>query len=306
MVVFVPDAPGPLRHAERFTRGVAGAESNVAIGLCRLGHRAGWSGRVGDDEFGAFILATLRGEGVDVRLAVRDARGPTGVMFKERSAGADSRVFYYRRHSAASLLDAADVPAAELRRAKWLHLTGITPALGEGPRRAVFAAAEGARAAGVRVSFDPNYRARLWSPEEAAPVLRRLAAQADLLLCSEEEGRLMFGAEEPRAIVRAACAAGCGMVAVKRGGLGALVGTAGGAWEVPAWPIPAVVEPTGAGDAFAAGFLAGLLEARPPAEAGRMGAVCGALACRVAGDWEGAPERPLLDRLLGGRPQPLR
>ncbi len=302
MVVFIPETTGPLRHADRFTRGVAGAETNVAIGLCRLGHTTAWLGRLGDDEFGRFVLSTARGEGVDMTHAAMDAAAPTGIMFKERASGMDSRVFYYRRGSAASRQDAADVPAAAFPGARWLHLTGITPALGEAPRRAVTRAVQLGRQHGLTISFDPNYRSRLWSAAEAAPVLRELAGQADVLLVSDGEGELLFGATEPDAVATAALASGCRLVAVKRGEHGALVATREGRWTVT--PIPVrVVEATGAGDAFAAGLIAGCLEGRAPEACGRLGAVCGALACTVAGDFEGAPDRAQADRILAGVPE---
>jgi 2-dehydro-3-deoxygluconokinase len=306
MVVFLPEEVGPLRHVERFRRGVAGAESNLAIALCRLGHPATWIGRLGDDEFGRYVWSTLRGEGVDLSWARLDPQAPTGVMFKERSAGGDSRVFYYRRGAAASRLDVADVPVEALARARWLHVTGITPALGAGPRRAVEHAVRAARAAGCRVSFDPNYRARLWSAAEARPVLLELARQAHLLLLGEAEGALLFGeGRDALAVAEAALAMGCELVAVKRGARGALVAAAEGRFELPAEAV-VQVEPTGAGDAFAAGLLAGLLEGASLPAAARLAALCGALACTVMGDWEGVPDRETAMRRLGGEREWLR
>jgi 2-dehydro-3-deoxygluconokinase len=305
MVVFVPETVGPLRHAERFRRGVAGAESNLAIGLSRLGHSAAWIGRLGDDEFGRFVWSTLRGEGVDLRWATLDARAPTGVMFKERRAGGDSRVFYYRRGSAASLLDEGDVPPAAFEGARWLHVAGITPALGAGPERAVRRAMALARAAGTRVSFDPNYRARLWPEDRAAPVLRELAAGVDLLVLGEQEGRLLFGVDDPEGVSAAALAHGCGLVAVKRGAEGALLAREGERVPLPPLPV-AAVESTGAGDAFAAGLLAGLLEGMPLGLAGRLARFCGAMATTAPGDWEAAPDRDAARRHLAGSGETLR
>ncbi len=305
MVVFVPESTGPLRHADRFTRGVAGAESNVAIGLCRLGHPAAWIGRLGDDEFGRFIWSTLRGEGVDLSHAGLDPTAPTGIMFKERAAGGDSRVFYYRRGSAASRQDGGNLPAAAFRGARWLHLTGITPALGEAPRRTVERALALAREHGLGVSVDPNYRSRLWAPSEAGPVLRALADQADVVLVSDGEGQLLYGTSDPDSVASAALASGARLVAVKRGEHGALVATSEGRWTVPPFPVR-VVEPTGAGDAFAAGLLAGMLEGRTPEACGRLAALCGAMACTVSGDWEGAPEAAQASRLLAGNADPRR
>ncbi len=299
MVVLIPDAVGPLRHASRFTRALAGAESNTAIGLLRLGHTAAWISRLGEDEFGRFVLSTIRGEGVDVRGARLDPDAPTGVMFKERRSGMDSRAVYYRAGSAASRLDDADVSDEAFSGARWLHLTGITAALGEGgPRRAMRRALELARRHGLQVSFDPNYRARLWTPAQAGPVLREFAGCCDHLLLGLDEGRILFGADSPEAVAAAAVAAGAGRGAVKLGAAGALV------WDGHALSAIAphrvdVVETTGAGDAFAAGYIAAGLEGRPAADAGRMGSVCGALACTAAGDWEGAPEQGTVRTLLG-------
>lgn len=297
MVVFVPESPGPLRHVERFSRTVAGAEANVAIGLCRLGHSATWVGRVGDDEFGRLVSTTLRGEGVDTRFAQVDPAAPTGVMFKERRPGADSRVLYYRAGSAASRMSPADIPAEAFVGARWLHLTGITPALGAGPRAAVWHALELARRHGLGVSFDPNHRPRLWSAAEARPVLCALASRSDLLLLGRSEGAVLFGSEDPERIAASALAAGARLVAVKLGAAGAILSDAAGSTVIPPLPV-AAVEPTGAGDAFAAGCLAALLEGLPAATAGRWGAACGAMVCTATGDWEGMPERLALQALL--------
>ncbi len=299
MVVLVPESPGPLRHCERFTRALAGAESNAAIGIRRLGHSAAWISRVGDDEFGRYVLATLRGEGVDVTWAGRDPEAPTGIMFKERRAGADSRVVYYRAGSAASRLDAGDVPEAAFPGARWLHLTGITAALGAGPRRAVGRALDLARRYGLRVSFDPNYRSSLWPVEVARSVLWELACRCDVLFLGTDESRILFDTDVPAAVAKAACEAGVRFGALKRGAEGAVLWDGPALTEIPARPVPAI-EPTGAGDAFAAGCIAGLLDGRPPAECARLGAICGALACTVLGDWEGAPERDVAKGLLEG------
>jgi 2-dehydro-3-deoxygluconokinase len=304
MVTFCPEQPGPLRHAERFLRGVGGAESNVAIGLCRLGHAAQWIGVVGDDPFGDLILATLRGEGVDVSAVRRHPGAPTGLLFKERRPGGDSAVYYHRAGSAGSRLGPADVP--DLGRARLLHLTGITPALSDSCREAVRVAVGRARGAGALISFDPNYRARLWTPDAARAALLPILPACDVLLLSQGEGELLFGSPEPAAIAREARARGCRHVAVRCGGEGAWAFAAEGpgTW-VPAHRVTPL-EPTGAGDAFDAGFLAGLLEGRDDAECVRMGNVCGALATTALGDWEGVPDRATLARLLAGGAPPLR
>lgn len=292
MVAMVPERRGPLAQAVRFARHVAGAESNFAIGLTRLGHRVRWLGRVGQDAFGDVILQTLKSEGVDISWAVRDPDAPTGLMIKERARVGDSRALYYRRGSAAACMDAGGLCPEQFAGAAWLHLTGITPALGPGPARAVARALELARATGLAMSFDPNYRPALWSWSAAAHALRPLADQADVLVFSPEEGALLYGAGGPDLLARRTFAAGrARLVAIKDGARGASLWTRDGdQLAVPAEPVR-VRDTTGAGDAFTSGLVAGLLEGLPLDRAGRLAAVCGALACTVAGDWEGAPTR---------------
>lgn len=301
MVAMVPERRGPLARAVRFRRHVAGAETNFAIGITRLGHRARWLGRVGGDPFGDVILETLAAEGVDITCAIRDPHAPTGLMIKERPRQGDSRSLYYRSGSAASRQDADTLDPGQFAGAAWLHITGITPALGAGPARAVARALAIARGLGLRVSFDPNYRAALWTPAAAGRALRPLAEQADVLVCSPEEGAMLFGPGAPGAI--AARALTCGratLVAIKDGARGAtLWGRGQEALVIAPHPVR-VRDTTGAGDAFACGLVAGMLEGRALAEAGRLAAWCGALACTVAGDWEGAPRRS--DRRERGAP----
>lgn len=288
---------GPLRHAHGLRLGIGGAESNVAIGVRRLGVPATWIGRVGDDELGLLVLRTLRAEGVDVRHAIRDPRVPTSLMFKERRTAATSRVTYYRTDGPGARLIPGDLPEAEIRAAGVLHLSGITLALSSSARATARAAAEVARAAGVPVSVDVNHRATLWTADEARREILDLCALADHLFVGEGEAHELGLAGTPEDLARDLQARGPETVIVKRGGDGALALV--GDELLPVAPVPVEsVDPVGAGDAFAAGYLAELLLGRPPAERLATAAVCGAYAVTVAGDWEGLPERADL-RLLG-------
>src|SRR5438552_3604184 len=152
MVLFAAVEQGPLRFATTYTRHPAGTETNFAIGLARLGHEVGWFSRVGDDEFGQYIVNFVRGEGVDTSRVVADPEAPTGVLFKEKRELGPRKIVYYRRGSAASRLSTADLDADYIASARYLHLTGITPALSPSAREAVFAAARLARERGVKVS----------------------------------------------------------------------------------------------------------------------------------------------------------
>jgi 2-dehydro-3-deoxygluconokinase len=300
MALFTSDRVGPLRHATTMRVGIAGAESNVAIGVRRLGHPAAWIGRVGSDELGQLVLGRLRAERVDVDAAVVDQDAPTGLMVKEHRTAGLARVVYYRRDSAGSRLEPGDLDEARIRAAQVLHLTGITPALSATARAAVHAAAETARAAGVPVSLDVNYRAALWSPERAAAELRDLARGCELVFAGEDEAELLVGDRGgPERAVEALAALGPRQAILKLGAKGAVAVVDGELHRQPGLPVRAV-DPVGAGDAFVAGYLAGVLDGRAGPDRLRTGVACGAFAVTVAGDWEGLPTREELDLLRHG------
>jgi 2-dehydro-3-deoxygluconokinase len=287
MVALVADDGLPLDAAVGFRRFVAGAESNVAVGLSRLGHRCRWIGRLGNDAFGRTILRHLRGEGVDV-VAIADP-APTGVLIRDRREAGATEVLYLRRGSAGSRIGPDDIDAGLLQGARWLHLTGITPALSASARGAWNRAAELAVAAGIPICLDPNLRRRLWSDDEARGVLRGLMPMVALLLPGEDElGVLAEGAD-----TAARCASLLAEftrlehIVVKLGpagsavyGRGGLIATAGAS---PTRPI----DPVGAGDAFAAGCLAGLLDGLPWQAVLDRANRCGAAAVAVPGDTDG-------------------
>ncbi|MFC9504229.1 sugar kinase [Streptomyces sp. NPDC057002] len=294
-------AQGALRLGGSLGLSVAGAESNVAIGLARLGHRVRWAGRVGADELGALVLRTLRAEGIDTgHASVDDSGRPTGLLLTEPRLGTLTRVSYYRAGSAGSAVSPADVLPALAAGSRVLHLTGITPALGPSAAEAVQAAAAAARDAGITVCLDVNYRSRLWSHDRARAALRPLLAHTDLLIASEDELPLVL--ERPPAAeseaVRGLLSAGVGEVVVKRGARGATGFTAEGATDRAARRVDAV-DLVGAGDAFVAGYLSGLLDgADLPARLHRA-VTTAAFAVATRGDWEGLPtqdELGLLDR----------
>ncbi|MCQ4212912.1 sugar kinase [Streptomyces longispororuber] len=252
-----------LERSRELRLAVAGAESTVAQYLADLGHRAAWVSRVGDDPFGRRIVAAVAARGVDVRGVRADPDAPTGVYFKD--PGPDgTRVHYYRAGSAASRMTPADADRVDLTGARLLHLTGITPALSAGCADLVHTLVDRARATGTLVSFDVNHRPALWSSREAAAqALLALARRADVVLVGRDEGEALWGtptAEEIHALI-----APRGTLVVKDGSVGATEFT-GGAAEFVAAPAVEVVEVVGAGDAFAAGYLSGLLDGSAPRE----------------------------------------
>ena len=289
MVLFVAEQPGALREAPVFRRHIAGAEANVAVGVARLGESAGYITRLGDDEFGHAIAYRLRGENVDVSHVRFDPAAPTGVVFRERRDFGPVNVLYYRRGSAASRLTPDDLDPTYIQQARYLVLSGITPALSESARATTFAAAEVAKAAEVQVVVDPNVRLKLWSADEARPVLRDLIGHADVVLPGLDEATLLTGETDPLRAATALLEWGPRLVIVKLGARGALAVDASGDLEVAAVSLPRIVDPVGAGDAFAAGFLAGQLRGLDLAESLAVANRCGAHAMMVAADQEGLP-----------------
>ncbi|MGW0664530.1 sugar kinase [Streptodolium elevatio] len=294
MVLLCAPGIGPLRHARSLDVAIGGAESNVAVGLTRLGVRTAWIGRVGDDEFGRLVRGTLAGEGVDVSYAVVDPAAPTGLMVKARRTSAATEVNYYRAGSAGSRLSPDDLPAGLADKVRLLHLTGITPALSESAYDTVEAALV-SRGGAVTVSLDLNYRQALWPPAVAAPVLRGLVERCDVLFATEAEARLVLGdprgpGASPLELGYALAALGPSQVVVKRGARGAVAVVDGVAYDAPVHRVDAV-DPVGAGDAFAAGYLAELLAGADVLARLATAAASGAFAVTVHGDWEGLPRR---------------
>jgi len=284
-----------LRLGGTLSMTMAGAESNVAIGLARLGHTVRWCGRVGADGVRAFILRTLRAESVAVDTVVVDESRPTGLMLAERRVADVSRVSYYRAGSAGSALSATEAAASVADAPRILHVTGITPALSPSAADAVAVAVRAAREAGTLVSVDINYRSKLWTPEQARPVLSELVRSADIVIASEDELGLVAPAGEAAAAAELG-EAGVSHLVITRGARGATVWHDGAAHDAPAVPI-AVRDTIGAGDAFTAGYLSGVLDGLSPAGALHRGTVTAAFAVAVVGDWEGLPTRSELSLL---------
>jgi len=285
MLRLSPSLPGEgLSEATLFRASVGGAELNVACALSQLGHRAVWASKLPDDPLGRRILSFARSFGVDVSGVVFCRGSQVGVYFADPWSSLPE-VVYVRRGSAFSTIEPGEVDWSLLERSDWVHLTGITPALGEGPRATWEEALRRARAAGKGVSLDVNYRSKLWPPEEARRVLAPEAKRVDILLCSLEDARGLFGSpSDPEA----AChhlkrALGARVVALTAGRMGAFATDESG--EVRSAPRVEVEvrDPIGAGDAFSAGFLHGFW--RGGVEEGlKWGGALAAIKCGLLGD----------------------
>lgn len=298
MLLLVADRPGPLENAESFYKRTAGAETNVAIGLARLGLKVGWASRLGTDSMGRYLIAAMKGEGIDCSHVICDAAQRTGFQFKGRvTDGSDPPVEYHRKGSAASQMGPADVDEAWLRSARHLHATGVFAAISDTSLQAALKTMDVMRAAGRSISFDPNLRPTLWTSTEAMRHwINELASRADWVLPGLEEGLLLTGETEPEAIAKFYRRLGAKLVVVKLGAQGAyydsdVVGTG----RIEGFPVAEVIDTVGAGDGFAAGVVSALLEGKSVPEAVRRGAWIGARAVQVLGDTEGLPTRAQLN-----------
>ncbi|QEZ43210.1 sugar kinase [Cupriavidus oxalaticus] len=291
MLMLVAGEAGPLEGVQTFHKRTAGAETNVAIGLSRLGLKVGWASRLGDDSMARYLLDAMRREGVDCSRVACEPGERTGFQFKGRvDDGSDPPVEYHRRGSAASRMTPGHLDDKWLLRSRHLHVTGVFPALAEGTRAATRQAIATMRAAGRTISFDPNLRPTLWAtPELMRDTLNDLAQQSDWVLPGIEEGRFLTGHAEPERIAAFYRARGASLVVVKLGADGAYFDGEAGTGHVEAYSVERVVDTVGAGDGFAVGVISALLEGRPVSDAVRRGAWIGARAVQVRGDTEGLP-----------------
>lgn len=320
MVTFLPARPGRLADVPSFTRAIGGAESNVACALAAAGHRARWVGRVGADGFGDHLVEAIGAYGVDTSAVVRDPHRPTGVYFRTATDRATDahEVVYYRAGSAASAMSPATVPWETIGAGRVLHLSGITAALSD-DCLALTRALTAPRPNRPTVSFDVNFRPALWCGGRGPSVLLELARGADVVFVGADEAEAAWGLKGARAVADAL--PGPGLVVVKLGSGGAVAfdrrpqtregaeGIEGGegsegvqdadsvAVLVPA-PRVDVVAPVGAGDAFAAGFLSGLLRGLDVKACLRHGHLMAAAALTVPGDLAVPARRARADLLV--------
>lgn len=254
MALLLADDHRPLPHADRFVRSVAGSESNVAVGVARLGHRVGFTGRVGADAAGSWVRDALRAEGVDIAGLMIDGSRPTGLLVRDSPSGRPVSVAYYRSGSAASALCPDDVRPGLVAAARCVFLSGITAMLSSTAAQFVRHVLDVAREAGVPVLFDPNVRLRLADRDTWRAMLADVLDDVDTLLIGHEELDLLGLPDDPAKLITPRTRT----VVVKRGADGATACTADETVHQPARAVN-TIDPVGAGDAFCAGWISAWL-----------------------------------------------
>jgi 2-dehydro-3-deoxygluconokinase len=289
LVQLAPPPGSRLGTATNLGVHIGGAELNVAVAVASLGHKCAFVTRLGTDPFGARVLRTLETVGVDSSLVCQDSERPTGVYFKDYD-GERTVMHYYRSASAASAMGPADVgPWAQ--QPAWFHVSGVFAALGPSCLSFLEQLLDRVAAAGGKVSFDVNYRPGLWSVDEAAEPLLRIARRADLVFTGQDEAATLWGTTNAKSVC--ALLPSVAEVVVKDGAVGTTSIGADGTVFVPSLPIR-VIEPVGAGDAFAAGYLSATLRCLGKRTALRWGHLFASKAMMSVGDQVQAPSNELL------------
>jgi sugar/nucleoside kinase (ribokinase family) len=286
------DRPGPFLGPYP-----SGAPAIFADAVARLGVSCAFIGCVGADPFGDCLVNRLRADGMDVTgiHAISDAA--TGIAFVAyREDGSRQFIFHV---DAAGRLGPEHIDAATIAGARWLHITGSSLSMGDSLRQACYRAVEIAADSGLQISFDPNLRAELMGAEKVRRLVEPVLAHATVVLPSGEEARLLTGAADDESACHALLAKGAKIVALKQGVAGSTIFTAQSQVTVPGFRVTQV-DPTGAGDCYAAGLAAGILWGWGLAEAARFANAVGALAVTKQGPMEGAAFRADVERLMRG------
>jgi sugar/nucleoside kinase (ribokinase family) len=281
----------------------SGAPAIFASAAARLGASVGFVGTLGEDAFGDCVARRLRADRIDCRALRRTRERLTGIAFVSyRSDGGRSFLFHLA-DSAAALVGWEQLPAGYLAETRWLHITGSALSFSEEMRRACYRAAEEVHARGGSVSLDPNLRPELIPPSEIRAICEPVVRVCSVVLPSGDEAATLTGAPAPAAAAAALLARGVRLVALKRGAQGSTLYTPEGALDVPPFQVEEV-DPTGAGDCYAAALLVALDEGLPLAVAGAFANAAGALATTRLGPMEGAfPREEVLAFMAAqGRP----
>ncbi|MBI3976569.1 MAG: sugar kinase [Chloroflexi bacterium] len=292
-------AEQPLAEAPALTKAFGGDSLNALVAAARLGTSTGYITVVGDDPFTPYLLNAWSAEGIDVG-RVRRADRNNGLYCISILPGGQREFTYYRAGSAAAALCPGDLDPAYLAAARIVHATGVSQAISPSARRTVLEAYRIARQHGVRTSYDPNLRLRLWSLVEAQAALREVLSLVDIALPSLEDATALLGVGAPRAAVEQLWGTGVEIVAVKAGPQGCWVGARsdGRIDHIPALAVE-VVDTSGAGDAFDGGFLHGLLAGLSVSAAARIGVITAGLKCRGRGAVASLPQGDEVRRVMG-------
>ena len=289
MIAFNPGSTGPMKFVNGFEKKIGGAELNLAVGCARLGLKSGYISKLGNDEFGKFIYTFARGEAIDVSQVQFVDGYPTSLNFKEIMEDGNVRTFYYRDKSPVLAMTPEDLDENYFKQAKVLHLTGIFPAINPKNMEIFDRAICLAKKHGLKISFDPNIRLRMWSKAEARETLSKILPHVDILLAGDEEMEIIIGEKEPKKIIESLKDLNISYITIKQGNKGSVGYHNGEYIESPPVKAPKVVDTVGAGDGFNAGIIYGILHDWSLKKTLNFANTIGSMVVGVKGDNEGLP-----------------
>lgn len=289
MIAMCPREKGPIIFSDTFKRKVGGAEINVAIGCARLGLKTGFISRFGNDDFGKYILKTIRGEGIDISEIKLVDEYQTSVYFREVLSDGSSRSFYYRENSPTSTMKCEELNEEYFRAAKILHITGVFPSINKNNKDIILEAIKLAKKNNLIISFDPNIRLKMWTKKEAKIYIEKVLPYVDIILVGDEEIEILLGDTTIENAIKTFHGYGIRKVVIKKGSKGAVASDGNSIYELDAIKPKALVDTVGAGDGFAAGFLTALCENKTFEKCVEFGNAVGSLVVGVEGDNEGLP-----------------
>lgn len=300
MVMFLGNEVGALSKVDNYKKRIAGAELNVAIGLKRLGLDPIYYCRLGKDQFGDYIEASLQKRNIDNVITRGD--GYTGFQFKSKTEDHEADVYYYRKGSEASKLSISDFEEYDFKQLDWVHITGIPLALSKEMNDLCFYIVKKCKEFNIPFSFDPNVRYQLWDDSKAMiHQMNKLAYESDVFLPGIQEARLLSGLNSIDDMAEFYLCHGTKAVIFKNGKEGSIYFDKYKKVEVPGVYLGKTVDTVGAGDGFAVGVIYSMLNRFDSETMLKNANIIGSRQVTVEGDNEGLPTCEELKKLVKRR-----
>lgn len=295
LITFNPMKTGQLRNNTLFEQSVGGAELNFAIGCARLGLNTTWMSRLGNDEFGKYILKKVRGENVSTQCVKLVDGYPTSLNFKQINDDGSGSTFYYRYESPVLTLSPKDITEQLFDNVQIVHLTGVFLAIARKNVDIVLTICEMVKQKNIKISFDPNIRLKLWTIEEAREAYFKIFPYVDVLLTGLDELELILQTND---VEQFAKKYEFEQLVIKDGANGAKAYSNGEWLFAPPFEVKAI-DTVGAGDGFDAGYIYSYLQGKSVSECLKFANAVGAMVVTVKGDNEGLPELEDVEVFLG-------
>jgi sugar/nucleoside kinase (ribokinase family) len=296
--VMRPKTDLPLNEVHNFVGPFpSGAPAIFTDAAAKLGHKCGFIGAVGQDDFGRCIIERLEKDNVDVTYIKQMENHTTGVAFVTYFANGDRKFIFHISNAAAGQIKKEDINPDYIKQTKFLHITGSSISANENLRGAAYKAIEILKNSNSKISFDPNLRPELLGIDKVRGICAPVISNSYVVLPSSDEAQIITGENDTESACKKLLEIGPEIVVLKQGAKGCKIYTKNKTVEIPAFKVEAV-DPTGAGDCFDAGFVTGLLEKKPLEEIGLLANAMGALGTTKLGAMEGTHDREYVEKYI--------